>query len=77
MYTPPGISIPGGACHTPLPPGVSVIFHVGWELPGNDISIKKGVALCCYAKCNCFRGKVRKKFLIHVNTRCNKLNFAL
>ena len=40
--SPPGISIPGGACHTPPPPPViSVIFQLGWGPPGKTISVKK------------------------------------
>ena len=36
IHTPPGISIPTGAIHTPPPPprspspGISVIFQLGW-----------------------------------------------
>ena len=68
---PPWNSHSRGCLSYPPLPGISVIFHVGWEPPGNDISVNKAVALCCYAKCNCFRGKVRKKFLIDVNTWSN------
>ena len=35
------MSIPGAACHTPVPPGISVIFHLGWGPPGKNISAKK------------------------------------
>jgi len=50
---PLGISIPRGACHTPLLPGISMIFHLDWEPPGENISVKNAVSLYHYVKCNC------------------------
>ena len=47
---------PGGACHTPLPPGISVIFQLGWVPSGKNICVKNVVALYYqYAKDNFFR----------------------
>ena len=40
---PPGIFIPGSACHTRPTPGISVFFQFGWVPPGKNISPQK----CC------------------------------
>ena len=39
----PRISIPGGACHTPLPARISMIFHLGWVPPWKEYFLQK----CC------------------------------
>ena len=52
----------GGACHTLPTPGISVIFQLGWVLPGKNISLKNVVAPYFYAKDNCFCDKARKIF---------------
>ena len=53
-----------------------MIFHLGWEPPGKNISIQKAVSLYHLAKCNCLGDKVKKKF-IHVNRWSNKLSEPL
>ena len=49
---PPAFSIPGDACHIPPPPGISVIFQLGWVPPGKNTFVKNAVALYFYAKDN-------------------------
>ena len=51
------ISIPGAACHTPVPRRISLIFHLG--SPWEEYFCQKAVALYYYAECNCW-DKVRK-----------------
>ena len=48
---PPEIFIPGGACHTPPTPGISVFFQLGWVPPGKNISPQK----CCCTMLSCKR----------------------
>ena len=59
FYTPhhPGISVPGGACHIPPTPGISVIFELGLVPAGKNISLKNAVAPYFYAKDDCFCDK--------------------
>ena len=52
--TPLGISIPWGACHTLLLPGISVIFHLDWEPAGENLCVKNAVAVYHYVKCISF-----------------------
>ena len=49
---PDRISIPGGACHTPPPPGISVIIQLGWVPSVKNICFKNVVALYYYAEDN-------------------------
>ena len=49
-----GISIPWGACHTLLLPGIPVIFHLDWEPPGENLCDKNAVAVYHYVKCISF-----------------------
>ena len=56
-----------GVLVIPLPPRISVIFHLGWVPPGKNISVKNTVALYHYAKYDCFYNKVRKNLFIHVS----------
>lgn len=39
------LPILGGACHNPLPVGISVIFHLGWVPSGKNISLENAVVL--------------------------------
>ena len=68
---PPGMSIPGGACHTsspPLPPPqFSVIFQLGWVPFGKNISIQNVVALYYYAKDNFFEGGIFERVMCFFN----------
>ena len=45
----------------PPPPGISVIFQLGWVSPGKSISVKNAVAPYFYAKDNCFYDEERKR----------------
>ena len=54
----PGISVLGGACHTPTPWN-SVILQLGWVPSGKDFSVKNAVALYYYAKDIFFCDKMR------------------
>ena len=67
------ISFPGGACHTPSHPGISVIFHLGWEPPGKNISIQKAVSLYHLAKCDCFGDKVKKILFMLIDGLINSI----
>ena len=65
------MAIPGGACHTLPPPGISVTFQLGWVPTGMNICVKNVVALY-YVKAIFFYDKMRKNLFIHVNTLSNK-----
>ena len=64
-----------GACHTPrpLPPGISVIFKLGWVPSRKNICVNNVVALYYNTKDNFFRGKMRKNLFIYVGRVSNKL----
>ena len=47
----------------PYPLQFPSFFHLNWEPPGKNISVKNPVSLYHYAKCNCFCDKMRKIFL--------------
>jgi len=64
---PPGISIPGSACHTPTPPEISVIFQLGWVSSGKNICVKNVVELYYYTTDNFFCDKMRKNLFVPVN----------
>ena len=56
----------------PAPPGISVIFELGWIPSGKNICVKNVVALYYHAKDNFFCDKMRKKIflLMLIRIRC-------
>ena len=58
----------------PPPPGISLIFRLGWVPSGKHICVKDVVALYYYAKDNFFCDKMRKNLFIYVDTVSNNLN---
>ena len=52
----------------PPPPGISVVFQIGWIPSGKNIYVKNDVALYYYAKDIFFCDKMRKNLSKHVNT---------
>ena len=58
----------------PPPPGISLIFQLGWVPSGKNICVKDVVALYYYAKDNFFCDKMRKNLFIHFSTVSNNLN---
>ena len=64
-----GISIPGElVIPHPPPPGISVIFQLGWVPSGKKICAKKVVALYVYTKDNFFCDEMSKNVFI-MNSR--------
>ena len=61
----------------PPPPGISVIFQLGWVPSGKNICAKKVVALYVYAKDNFFCDEMRKNVFIYVNRVSNELKDVL
>ena len=62
-----------GCLSYPPPPGIVVIFQLGWVPCGKNFSVKNAVALYYYAKDIFFCDKMRINRFIHVNTVSNNL----
>ena len=58
----------------PHPPGISLIFQLGWIPPGMNILVKNAFALYFYAIDNCFWDTKRKNLYVYVNSMSNNLN---
>ena len=62
-----------GVLVIPPPPGIAVIFQLGWVPSGKNFSVKNAVALYYYAKDIFFCDKMRIYRFIHVNTVSHNL----